>query len=154
MWRLPHHSDICHNCSTLCWKWSGSKKEVKVHRILKVAHYFVFRNQNKRFVYWRARLDRKQEVNLKKCVLFLKQPYFWRAKHKQQIVFYLYLYICTLNKCTVWDTITTSNWDLKALDCKRHSFNIKVQNLQQVQDENFLDLWNSTFLRAAVRSSG
>jgi hypothetical protein len=30
-----------------------------------VAHYFVFGNQNKRFVCWRAGLDRKQEVNVK-----------------------------------------------------------------------------------------
>ncbi len=39
-----------------------------------VAHYFVFGNQNKRFVYWKAELDRKQEVNVKKCILFLKRP--------------------------------------------------------------------------------
>jgi hypothetical protein len=37
-----------------------------------VAHNFVFRNQNKLFVYWRAGIDRKQEVNVNKCILFLK----------------------------------------------------------------------------------
>ncbi len=46
----------------------------KVHRILKVAHYFVFRNQNKWFVNWRAGLDRKQEVNVNKCILIKKRP--------------------------------------------------------------------------------
>ncbi len=47
---------------------------IKVHRILLVALYFVFGNQNKRFVYWRAGLDIKQEVNVNKCILFMKQP--------------------------------------------------------------------------------
>jgi hypothetical protein len=42
--------------------------------ILKVAHYFVFGNQNKLIVYWRAGLDRKQEVNVNKWILFLKRP--------------------------------------------------------------------------------
>ncbi len=65
----------------------------KVYRIIKVAHYFVFGNQNKRIVYWRAGLDRKQEVNVNKCILFLKRPNFFGGKHELQIVFYLYFYV-------------------------------------------------------------
>ncbi len=48
----------------------------QVHKILWVAHNFVFRNQNKWFVYWRTGSDRKQEVNVNKCkqISFLKRP--------------------------------------------------------------------------------
>ncbi len=45
---------------------------VKVHRILQVAHYFVFGNQNKQFVYWRG-WTRQKTVNKQKQIYFIPQ---------------------------------------------------------------------------------
>ena len=60
---------------------------------------FVFQNQNKSFFYTRAGLDRNQYVNENKYIYSLNGPaYFWRAKHKQYIVTYLYFYVPWVEK--------------------------------------------------------
>jgi hypothetical protein len=47
-----------------------------------------------------AGLDRKQEVTVKNVFYSSNGPaYFWRAKHKQQIVFYLYFYVPWKKEC-------------------------------------------------------
>jgi hypothetical protein len=91
---------ICHLVPGKCFISISitSAATPKVHRILSVARYFVFGNQNKWFVYWKAGLDRKQEVKVDIFFSWNEPAYFWRAKLKQQIVFYLYFCVPWLNQ--------------------------------------------------------
>ncbi len=64
-----------------------------------MSNYFVFWNQNKWPVYWRSSLGRKQYVNVNTSFFSSNGlAYFWRAKHKQQIVVYLYFYLPWLDR--------------------------------------------------------